>query len=191
MSTCRDCIATTNGCCNTVFADGWKVILLPNEVKRISRLTAKDPCEFVDTSPLPPSQLRWYISRYALEDPLWVRFVSIWRHPIGLKNGCVFLRPEGCSLPYQDKPFLCQVYPLDFNITRGNIFLSKETNCPVGQNAYSVTEVVAYFGDDWRRVQRRFRVFRRDLLSLLRTIPASSTMVRRQSPSPAWSRSDF
>ena len=175
MVGCHDCIATNGGCCNTIFTDDWKIILLPTEVKRISKLTGKAPSEFIDTSPLAPSQLRWYVSRYAVEDPLWVRLVSHWTHPAGLKNTCPFLVPNGCSFPYQDKPFLCQVYPLDFNITWGNIFLPKETSCPVGQSATSIKEVLAYFRDDWEGLQRRFRVFRRHFVSLLRTISASST----------------
>jgi Fe-S-cluster containining protein len=182
MVSCHDCIVTSGGCCNTAFTDRWKIILLPNEVKRISKLTGKDPSEFVDTSPLAPSQLRWYVCQYAVEDPLWVQLVSLWGHPVGLKNSCPFLTCEGCSLPYQDKPFLCQVYPLDFNITRGDIFLPKDTSCPVGQSASAEEKVPAYFGDDWEGLQRRFRLFRTHLLLLLGTVLGIQHS-RRQSPS--------
>lgn len=167
MSSCHECIATDGGCCSFIFADGWKIILLPTEVKRIVELIGKDPSGFIDTTPLTPAQREWYISRFGVEDPLWVRLVSLWTNPSGFKNSCPFIQAEGCRLSYQEKPFLCRIYPLDFNITDGHIFLPKETACPIGQNAGSTKEVLDYFGDDWEALQRSSKAFRQDFISLL------------------------
>jgi Fe-S-cluster containining protein len=170
MSGCPDCVAASAGCCKTVFLDDWKIILLPREIKRIAELTGKDPSQFVDSGPLSRSQLRWYVSRYTQEDPIWVKVVSQWKAATGLKASCPFLNSNGCTLPYRDKPFLCRVYPLDFNITQGTIFLSRETGCPVGQQASSVAEVLDYFRDDWESLKQHFMVFRQDFFLLLEMI---------------------
>lgn len=162
---CRACIAS-DGCCVFPLFDGWKIILLPTEVQRIAAFTGKDPSEFIDTTPLPLSQREDYL-RLSVEDPLWSRLVSIWTQPSGFKNNCPFLQTEGCSLPYQVKPFLCQIYPLDFNITEGTIFLPEETDCLLLQRGSSIEEVLAHFNDDWENLQHRFEAFRSDVVSML------------------------
>ena len=170
---CYECVAIGKCCCTSCFADGWKIIILPGELKRISELTAKVSSEFIDTSPLSPSQLKWYVSKGSLEDPLWARLFSIWNNPTGLKDSCPFLQSEGCSLPYEDKPFLCRIFPLSFNISEEMIFLPKETErtyCLLAQNAVSIEKVLSYFEDDWERLQKRFKVFRYDFLCLLEEI---------------------
>ena len=82
-----------------------------------------------------------------------------------LRNGGRLL-----SLPYHVKPFLCQAYPLDFNIAAGTIFVPEETDCPMLQSSRSLHEVLACFGDDWDNLQSRFEAFRQDFISLLNTL---------------------
>ncbi|MCX8125617.1 MAG: hypothetical protein N3E40_00535, partial [Dehalococcoidia bacterium] len=74
---------------------------------------------------------------------------------------------HGCSLPYDKKPFLCRIYPLDFNITRGTIYLLGDTNCPVGASALNVDEVLLYFNDSLTDLKRHFQEFRKEWLALL------------------------
>ena len=167
MCICHDCVNATGGCCKSVFNEGWKIILLPQEVKGISELTGKNPVEFVDNSPLSPYQKEWYATRPELQDKLWARLFSRWDNPPGLKGGCPFLTKQGCLLPYQSKPFICQVFPLSFNITENEIFQPYETNCPVGKKAASAKDVLDYFNDDWVSLQRRFKMFRQECLDLL------------------------
>jgi Fe-S-cluster containining protein len=150
-------------------SDGWKITLLPEEVQLISKYTGKAPSEFIDTTPLPLSQLEDY-NQFAAEDPPWSRLFSLWAQPSGFKNNCPFVRSEGCMLPYRVKPFLCRVYPLDFSITDGNIFLPVETDCQLLKSGGSINSVLACFNDDWESLQCRFEIFRHDFLSLLNTL---------------------
>ena len=169
LSACRVCITFDDGCCVFPLWDEWKIVLLPAEMQRISEFTGKDPSEFIDTTPLTPPQLEDYIDP-GNEDPLWARLFSLWTQPSGFKDKCPFVMAEGCSLPYEVKPFLCQAYPLDFNITAGTLFVPEETDCPMLQSSRSLHEVLACFGDDWDSLQSRFEAFRQDFISLLNTL---------------------
>lgn len=167
MGTCRECIASSGGCCASVFIGGWKVILLPSEVARISRVTGKEPSEFVDNSALIPRQRDWYATGNIDEDPLWRYLLSLWTRPSGIKDFCPFLTPKGCSLACQSKPFACRVYPLHFNVTTGQIDLPKEMDCPACQGKKSVSEVLDYFGDDMGSLKAAFKAFRHECVSLI------------------------
>jgi Fe-S-cluster containining protein len=167
---CKECIASLGGCCVSVFDDGWKIVLLPSEIKRISLVTSKNPTEFVDVSPLAPVQRDWYASRYAIEDPLWTRLFSFWSRPCGIKSFCPFLTEEGCRLSYEAKPFLCRIYPLGFNITTGYIYHAQETDCPAGKASKTIEEVIAYFDDNKASLERGFQGFRHEVLSWLNVL---------------------
>ena len=176
LSACRVCIASDGGCCVFPLSDGWKIILLPTEVQLISEYTGKDPSEFIDATPLPSSQQEDY-NQFNAKDPLWSRLFSLWTQPSGFKNNCPFVQSEGCSLPYQVKPFLCRVYPLDFNITDGNIFLPVETDCLMLMSVGSINSVLSCFDDDWESLQCRFEAFRHDFLSLLNMLEGTVTKI--------------
>ena len=167
---CKECIASSGGCCISVFDDGWKIVLLPSEIKRISLVTRKEPTEFVDVSPLAPVQRDWYASRYAIEDPLWTRLFSLWSRPCGIKSFCPFLSEEGCHLSYEAKPFLCRIYPLGFNITTGHICHAQETDCPAGKAGKTIEEVIAYFDDNKASLERGFQGFRQEVLYWLNVL---------------------
>ena len=148
------------------FIDGWKIILLPGEVQRISEFAGKDPSSFVDNTPLTQNQLEFY-TKDSVEDPLWAQLFSTWTKATGLKGSCNFLKKEGCSLPYHIKPILCQIYPLDFNITKGTLLLNGGMDCLLLQSVCSVDEVPNRFNDDMNSLQLRFNAFRDEFLSLL------------------------
>ena len=169
LSACRVCITFDDGCCVFPLWYEWKIVLLPTEIQRISEFTGKDPSEFIDTTPLTPPQLEDYVDS-GNEDPMWARLFSLWTQPSGFKDECPFVTAEGCSLPYEVKPFLCQAYPLDFNVTDGTIFIDDKTSCLLLKGARSISEALACFGDDWDNLQSRFKIFRHDFLSLLDTI---------------------
>ncbi len=167
MAGCCDCIADDGGCCHIVFKKGWKILLFPGEIERISGITGKVPSEFVDTGPICSSQMEWYVDRFSREDPLWVHLVSEWEQPSGLVGRCPFLQQQGCALPYEGKPFICQIYPLDFNLTHGYSYLPKDTDCPAAIETRSVEGVLEYFNDDHEALERRHQAFRQDCLTLL------------------------
>ncbi len=167
MAGCSDCISENGGCCHVVLENGWKILLFPDEIKRISEISGKSPAEFVDTSPVCSSQMEWYESRFAQEDPLWFRLVSEWKEPTGISGKCPFLSQEGCALPYDKKPFICQIYPLDFNLTSGKLYMPDDSNCPVMDDYHSMQGVLAYFNDDSEAIGRRHETFRQECLALL------------------------
>ncbi len=167
MAGCIDCISVNGGCCKVVLENGWKIFLLPSEIERISEITGKSPAEFVDTSPVCSSQLEWYESRFAQEDSLWVRLVSGWKQPTGISGKCPFLGEEGCTLPYDKKPFICQIFPLDFNLTSGQLYMSEDSNCPVMDDYHSMQGVLTYFNDGREAIELRYKAFRQDCLALL------------------------
>jgi len=168
MATCSECIASDGGCCVSVFAKGWKIVLLPSEVNRISAVTGQDPARFVDTSPLAPVQMEFYCSpQQAAEDPLWARLFSLWTRPGGLKSACPFLVPDGCSLPYWAKPFLCQVYPLQFSIAGNRLYSTSECDCPLAREMHSEGDVLAYFHDGSERLWKAFVTFQQEFIELL------------------------
>ena len=171
---CRVCIILSGGCCVFPFLEGWKIILLPGEIQRIAEFTGEDPSHFIDNSPLTQNQLEFYTEN-AVEDPLWARLFSIWTKPAGLKGRCHFLKREGCSLPYHVKPFLCQTYPLDFNITKGTLLLNGGMNCLLLRSVRSVDEVPNRFDDDMNSLQLRFEAFRNEFFSLLNRYGLSDT----------------
>jgi Fe-S-cluster containining protein len=145
---------------------GWKIILLPGEIQRIAEFTGEDPSYFIDNSPLTQNQLEFYTENTA-EDPLWAQLFSAWTKPTGLKGSCSFLKREGCSLPYHIKPLLCQIYPLDFNITKGTLLLKGDMDCLLLQSVRSADEVSNRFEDNMDDLQLRFEAFRNEFLSLL------------------------
>jgi hypothetical protein len=174
LSACRVCITFDDGCCVFPLWDEWKIVLLPAEIRRISEFTGKAASEFIDITPLTLPQLEDYIDP-GKEDPLWARLFSLWTQPSGFKDKCPFVMAEGCSLPYHVKPFLCQAYPLDFNITAGTISVPEETDCHVLQSSGSLHEALACFGDDLYSLQRRFEEFRQDFILLLNTLDRGET----------------
>jgi Fe-S-cluster containining protein len=151
---------------------GWKILLMPDEVTRICQITGKASHEFTDASPLIAAQTEAYISN-ALDDPLWALLACLWEHPVGIQGRCPFRETDGCVLPYEDKPFICRVYPLDFNITRGTLYLSKVTACPISRSATSADEVLAHFKDGRRALEKRFDLYRSQFLSLLGQLSAT------------------
>ena len=163
---CRVCRIFSRGCCVFPFLDGWKIILLPGEIQRISEFAGEDPPHFIDNTPLTQNQLEFY-TKNTVEDPLWAQLFSTWTKPTGLKGRCSFLKREGCSLPYHIKPFLCQIYPLDFNITEGTLLLKGDMDCLLLQSVGSMDEVPNRFDDDMNSLQLRFKAFRDEFLSLL------------------------
>ena len=171
MSTCKDCIEADQGCCSTFFIDGWKIILLPEEARRISKFTGKALSEFINIDSLVPSQLEYYTTRGARQDPLWAQLISMWTHPIGIKNYCPFLNNShkaGCSLSYRVKPFLCQIYPIYFSITNGSFYMPKNPGCPVAQNARTIDEILVVFNDDLASLQQAFNIFRLGCMHMLK-----------------------
>lgn len=165
-SICRVCRIISGGCCVFPFLDGWKIILLPGEIQRISEFVGEDPSSFVDNTPLTQDQLKFYI-KDSMEDPRWAQLFLTWTKPTGLTGRCHFLKKDGCSLPYHIKPFLCQIYPLDFNITEGTLLLNDDMDCILLQSVCSADEVPDRFDDDINSLQLRFTAFRNELLSLL------------------------
>ena len=163
---CRVCIIFRGGCCVFPFLEGWKIILLPGEIQRISEFAGEDSSYFIDNSPLTQNQLEFY-TKNTVEDPLWAQLFSIWTKPTGLKGSCHFLNKEGCSLPYHIKPFLCQIYPLDFNITKGTLLLNGNMDCLLLQSVCSADEVPNRFDDEMNSLQLRFKAFRNEFFSLL------------------------
>jgi len=187
MSACGDCIASAGGCCVNLLAQGWKVVLLPSEIERISAISGKSPSEFVDTSPLEPCQFEYYATESPAPDPLWARLFYRWTQPTAIADSCPFLTAEGCSLPYDSRPFLCQVYPLDFSITDNRVYFlqKRESDCRIEREMTSVEEVLACFQDDRERLERSFKLFRRELLSLLNTLQALGIRPMRLEDRPA------
>ncbi|MBI2860760.1 MAG: hypothetical protein HYX91_04550 [Chloroflexi bacterium] len=180
MGTCPDCIAFSGGCCASIFAGGWKLLLLPSEVERISLLAGKDPAEFIDTSPMSLAQQKWYAAADADDDPVWVRLITAWDRPTGFVHHCPFLGVKGCSLPYPAKPFACRIYPLSFNLTTARIGLPEKTDCPVCQDRKSLAEVLEYFGDESGSLEATFKRFREEAISII----YMTEKVAAVSPSP-------
>lgn len=165
-SICRVCIIFSGGCCVFPLIDGWKIVLLPSEVLRISEFAGEDPSYFVDNNPLTQNQLEFY-TKDNNEDPLWAQLFSTWTKPTGLKGRCKFLKKDGCSLPYHIKPFLCQIYPLDFNITESTVLWNGDMDCLLLQSVCSMDEVPNRFDDNLDSLQLRFTAFRNEFFSLL------------------------
>ena len=166
---CRTCIPVTGGCCVFALYDGWKIFVLPAEAQRIAGYTGRDISEFLDTSPLVESQ-RAYLYENAGEDPLWSRLFSLWPNPGGFKGKCPFVQKDGCPLPYRIKPFICQMFPLDFNITANAINFRDDLECLVPLVADSKAKITACFGDHSDHLDERFQSFRSDFLVLLETL---------------------
>lgn len=166
LSACRDCIKHSDGCCVYPFFDGWKIVLLPHEVRRISEYTGRPAQSFTDDSPLVLSQLEYY-QENRNTDPQWSKLFDLWEKPTGLKGKCPFLVPQGCTLPYNKKPFLCQAYPLSFNITENTIFRDEDPDCLLIQAASSAGIVLDRFRDSHEDLSSRFEEYRSDFFDLL------------------------
>jgi len=173
-SACRNCVSYNDGCCVYPFFWEWKIIVLPKEIERISQFSGKQPSEFIDDSPLVDSQLEYYTEQNG-EDPLWGRLFEIWNKPTGLKGSCPFLKPEGCTLPYEVKPMLCQMYPLNFNITENKVFLSEEPDCLLYHVVSGKDEVLEHFKDNSEILQSRFNKFCNELKDLLYSLEHGKT----------------
>ncbi len=161
MTGCTDCVSDYGGCCKFVLSGGWKIILLPSEVRKMVA-AAGGAGPWFDNSPLAEYQRQYYVSHFASTDPLWVRLIELWPAPTGIKSYCPFIASRGCTLPYREKPFLCQAFPLDFNVTTNSIFLPRETCCSMAERAESAEEILSYFGDEMEDLKRRFGAFRQE-----------------------------
>lgn len=166
---CRLCISVTGGCCVFALYDGWKIFVFPAEAQRIAEYTGKELSEFLDTSPLSESQ-RAYFNENGEDDPLWERLFSLWTQPGGFKGKCPFVQKDGCPLPYHIKPFICQMFPLDFNITSNTINFRNDLECLIPHVADSKDKIIACFGDHCDHLDERFQAFRNDFIALLNTI---------------------
>ena len=166
---CRDCISNSDGCCVYPFYDGWKIVLLPHEVQRISEFTGRAPETFADDSPLVNGQLEYYRENRKA-DPEWSQLFDRWKKPTGLKGKCPFLVPQGCTLPYNKKPFLCQAYPLTFNITANTIYREDDPDCLLIQAASCADHVLNRFKDSREELSSRFEEYRRDFYNLLESL---------------------
>ncbi len=140
--------------------------MLPHEIKRISEFTGRDPGSFVDETPLVESQLEYYRDDSG-EDPVWSRLFQLWDSPTGLKGSCPFLTPQGCTLPYNTKPFLCQVYPLTFNISRAALNRVPDPDCLLIHASSCAGDVLRRFKDSHEDLSSRFEEYRRDFYDLL------------------------
>ncbi len=168
---CRTCIPKTDGCCKFPFHDGFKLILLPSEVARAAARLGKAPEEFIDTSPLSPYEREWFVTGPDRQDKLWARLFELWQQPTGVTGSvCPFVTDSGCALPYTEKPFICQAYPLDFNITTGALYQPTDTDCMLCEQAKSVDEILTVFNDNWESLQQRFKAYRRECLALLNSL---------------------
>lgn len=164
---CKPCIEEKDDCCDSIFADSWKIILLPWEINEISLFIGKKPSQFTDTSPLVEGELEYYLSQNA-EDPMWASLFSAWKEPAGFKHSCPFLSKKGCRLPYTKKPFLCRIFPLEFNLTQNRIFLPDDYNlCNVAEDKGSIEKILEHFGDDMNGLRQRLNMFRENALELL------------------------
>jgi Fe-S-cluster containining protein len=166
---CKDCISHSDGCCVYPFYDGWKILLLPHEIARISKHTGKRPADFADDSPLVNAQLEYYRENRDA-DPHWSSLFDLWQKPTGLKGKCPFLVPQGCTLPYDKKPFLCQVYPLTFNMTDNSIYRDEDPDCLLIQATSSAGKVLDRFKDSDTGLSSRFEEYRRDFYDLLKSL---------------------
>ena len=174
---CTRCIAATKGCCVTPFEDEWKIVLLPEEVESIAALARREPATFIDETPLVPDQREYYVESET-DDPLWASLFARWERPTGFKGACPFLCSAGCTLPYEQKPFLCQVYPIEFNLTQGTLFLpalDEEESCDVTMGARSPRDVTDCFGDNLESLQQRLDLFRQRALMLLEKIEGAGS----------------
>jgi Fe-S-cluster containining protein len=178
---CRICIKQTGGCCVFPLESGWKIPILPSEVFRIAEYTGKEIPQFLDTTPLVKSQMDYYLG---MHDDIWARLFSIWQYPTGIKGRCHFLGRKGCMLPYNIKPFICQVFPLDFNITRNTIVINYSIECLLLQSLNSCEKVTEYFGDDFDALKHRYKVFMGDLILLLDHLEKARQSNQRNSTYP-------
>jgi len=138
-------------------------------VESIAALSRRAPNTFIDETPLTPEQREHYLEGEK-DDPLWASIFARWPAPTGFKGACPFLSRAGCSLPYDQKPFLCQVYPIEFNLTKGTLFIPGENDdgsCDVTMAARSPRDVTDSFGDNLESLQRRLDLFRNRALKLL------------------------
>ena len=178
---CRECINTLGGCCCFAFADGWKIVLTPSEIRRLSEVTHKAPEEFIDTSPLVPYQFEAFLSCEEV-DPLWARLFSLWLNPTGIKERCPFLLPCGCSFSYKTKPFVCRAYPLNFNLTAGEIFYDPNIACLVIQKIPSLEGILDYFEDRLESLSQAFKSYREELLLILKTLEEETSTAKGSKP---------
>ncbi len=170
MYLCPDCISVDGGCCCDIFTEDWKIILLPSEIERLSTISGLPQSRFVNDEPLSKSQRKLYTTGGALYDPLWAELMSLWPRPTGIKHHCPFLIAKGCILPYHAKPFICQVFPLDFSITSGLISVPENSRCEVVHQLKTLEGIVAYFKDDCGALQQAFAEYRREFIQLLQAV---------------------
>lgn len=177
---CTECIAATHGCCVTPFEEGWKIVVLPDEIAAIAALTGREPSTFVDETALVPDQREYYLEGETT-DPLWASLFARWPSPTGFKGACPFLSRHGCTLPYGSKPFLCQAYPIDFNLTHQTLALTtveEDDRCDVTAAARSPRDVTDCFGDDLASLHERLGLFRQRVLKLLEQLEGSRADAR-------------
>lgn len=158
----------------TPFEEDWKIVVLPAEAQAIAELVGREPASFIDETPLVPDQHEHYLDNEPT-DPLWSTLFARWPRPTGFKGKCPFLGANGCSLPYTHKPFLCQAYPLEFNLTESSLSLppdEERAECDITVTARSPGDVTACFGDDLEALRQRLGVFRQRALDLLEELAA-------------------
>lgn len=170
---CKICIPLLGGCCVFPMYDGWKILVFPGEARRIAEYTGMDIPEFLDISPLKESQ-KEYLTSGCADDPLWSRLISLWPEPGGLKGRCPFISKTGCLLPYHIKPFICQIFPLDFNITENTINFRYDMECILTHLIGTKDKITACFGDRYDHLEERFQTFRGEFIRLLETLEQKS-----------------
>ena len=149
-SVCARCVARGGGCCTSepgIFGPP----LTPGDEQRIAEATGRLRAQFVHVRDVDPEELAaWEEDVPSLKGLAKNGQVRSLARPEGR---CLLLGPQGCTLPPDAKPLLCQLFP--FNVVGQSLRVQPAGDCLAVEEAHDIASLA-----------RRLRTSARQLVQL-------------------------
>jgi hypothetical protein len=154
-NSCKSCIDENKDCCIKGLKNyKLRVFASKEEVK-----ASKHPERF-EKIKLDNIQIKDYKNQNF--DPIWKNIFDNYDEFYFLKESCPFVSDKGCKLGNKLKPFICLIFPVDFNLTKKEIIYNqKETDyipCKA-KNNYNFNEYLSNFKITKEFLQKRLNTY--------------------------------
>ncbi|MCD4650991.1 MAG: YkgJ family cysteine cluster protein [Candidatus Cloacimonetes bacterium] len=144
MNICAECHKKNRGCCQLIAGNTDSMHGLSQyEIDRISSTMKLNESDFICHDTVKPEVMNGFRKLDSLFDKLIPQ-----RERARLKiidNACVFLKPDGCSLPMEARPYYCRLYPFWFN-RDSHLIVIRSRFCLAQEQSLSVVSLLEAIG---------------------------------------------
>lgn len=159
---CKKCLNENRDCCiNGLKKYNLRVFASKEEIKRIGVFKGFEKLKMGN---IENSQVREYQKQDY--DSVWKNIFTKYDEFYILKYPCIFISPKGCKLSNKKKPFICLIFPADFDLTKKKIIYNQtETDyipCKA-KKAYNFKNYLKKFNITKAFLQKRLNLYYQQL----------------------------